>query len=138
MGVGMYALRTLGTGTGNVGIGYHTMSSDSSGSYNVAIGYTANIADGVTNATSIGNGATNSTSNSIVLGNTNITRVSTSGAIVTTNDINAKHIKGNSGALSIAASTGAGTSPSAVSVTGTDISGVVALTTGTSPSINAV
>ena len=53
-------------------------------------------------------------------------------------DINAKHIKGNSGALSIAASTGAGTSPSAVSVTGTDISGVVALTTGTSPSINAV
>ena len=138
VGVGMYALRTLGTGTGNVGIGYHTMSSNSSGSYNVAIGYTANIADGVTNAVAIGNGASNSTSNSIVLGNTNVTRVSTSGAIVTTNDINAKHIKGNSGALSIAASTGAGTSPSAVSVTGTDISGVVALTTGTSPSINAV
>jgi hypothetical protein len=64
--------------------------------------------------------------------------VSTSGAIVTTNDITAKHIKGNSGVLSIAASTGAGTSPSAVSVTGTDMSGVVALTTGTSPTVNAV
>jgi hypothetical protein len=74
----------------------------------------------------------------MVLGNVNITRVSTSGTIVTTNDINAKHIKGNSGALSIAASTGAGTSPSGITVTGTDMSGVVALTTGTSPSINAV
>jgi hypothetical protein len=138
VGVGMYALRTLGTGAGNVGIGYHTMSSNSSGSYNIAIGYTANIADGVTNAVAIGKSATNSTSNSIVLGNGSITRVSTSGAIVTTNDINAKHIKGNSGALSIAASTGAGTSPSGLTVTGTDMSGVVALTTGNSPSINAV
>ena len=138
VGVGMYALRNISTGGNNVGIGYNTMSSNGTGSNNVAIGFNANIADGVSNASSIGNGATNSTSNSIVLGNTNITRVSTSGTIVTTNDINAKHIKGNSGALSIAASTGAGTSPSAVSVTGTDISGVVALTTGTSPSINAV
>ena len=138
VGVGMYALRTLGTGTGNVGIGYHTMSSNSSGNYNVAIGYSANIADGVTNAVAIGQGSSNATSNSIVLGNTNITRVSTSGAIVTTNDINAKHIRGNSGALSIAASTGAGTSPSGITVTGTDMSGVVALTTGSSPSINAV
>jgi hypothetical protein len=92
----------------------------------------------VSNGIAIGHGSSNSTSNTIVLGNTSITKVSTSGAIVTTNDITAKHIKGNSGVLSIAASTGAGTSPSAVSVTGTDMSGVVALTTGTSPSINAV
>ena len=138
VGVGMYALRNISTGGNNVGIGYNTMSSNYTGSNNVAIGFNANIAEGVSNASSIGNGATNSTSNSIVLGNTAITRVSTWGTIVTTNDINAKHIKGNSGALSIAASTGAGTSPSAVSVTGTDMSGVVALTTGTSPSINAV
>jgi hypothetical protein len=92
----------------------------------------------VSNGIAIGQGSSNSTSNTIVLGNTSITKVSTSGTIVTTNDITAKHIKGNSGALSIAASTGAGTSPSAVSVTGTDMSGVVSLTTGTSPSINAV
>jgi len=138
VGVGMYALRTLGTGTGNVGIGYHTMSSNSSGNYNVAIGYSANIADGVTNAVAIGQGSSNATSNSVVLGNGSVTKVSTSGAIITTNDITAKHIKGNSGALSIAASTGAGTSPSGLTVTGTDMSGVVALTTGTSPSINAV
>jgi hypothetical protein len=138
VGIGMYALRSLSTGSNNVGIGYHTMSSNGTGSNNVAIGFGADIGSGVSNAIAIGQGASNSTSNSMVLGNGSITRVSTSGAIVTTNDITAKHIKGNSGALSIAASTGAGTSPSAVSVTGTDISGVVALTTGTSPSINAV
>jgi hypothetical protein len=138
VGVGIYALRNIGTGSNNVGVGFNTMSSNNTGSNNTAIGNSANIADGVINASSIGNGATNSTSNSIVLGNTSITKVSTSGAIVTTNDIIAKHLKGNSGALSIAASTGAGTSPSAVSVTGTDMSGVVALTTGTSPTVNAV
>jgi hypothetical protein len=138
VGVGMYALRSLSTGGNNVGIGYYTMSSNSTGSNNVAIGFSANIGDGVNNAVAIGQGSSNSTSNTIVLGNGSITRVSTSGAIVTTNDITAKHIKGNSGALSIAASTGAGTSPSAVSVTGTDMSGVVALTTGTSPTVNAV
>ena len=86
----------------------------------------------------LGNSATTNTANTIQLGNASIAKVNTSGAIVTTNDITAKHIKGNSGALSIAASTGAGTSPSAVSVTGTDMSGVVSLTTGTSPSVNAV
>ncbi len=138
VGVGMYALRSLSTGGNNVGIGYNTMSSNSTGSNNVAIGFSTNIGEGVSNAVAIGQGSTNSTSNTIVLGNGSITRVSTSGAIVTTNDITAKHIKGNSGALSIAASTGAGTSPSAVSVTGTDMSGVVAITTGTSPSVNAV
>ncbi|MFM1775201.1 MAG: hypothetical protein RJA53_811 [Bacteroidota bacterium] len=138
VGMGMYALRSISTGSNNVGVGYYTMSSNSTGSNNVAIGYAANIGEGVNNGVAIGQGSSNSTSNSIVLGNGSITRVSTSGAIVTTNDITAKHIKGNSGALSIAASTGAGTSPSAVSVTGTDISGVVSLTTGTSPSVNAV
>ena len=138
VGLGMYALRNVSAGTGNVGVGYYAMSSNSTGTYNTAIGYQADIGEGVTNATSLGRGASNSTSNSIVLGNRSVTRVSTSGAIVTTNDINAKHIKGNSGALSIAASTGAGTSPSGITVTGTDMSGVVALTIGTSPSINAV
>jgi hypothetical protein len=138
VGIGMYALRSISTGSNNVGVGYYTMSSNSTGSNNVAIGHAANIGEGVSNGIAIGHGSSNSTSNTIVLGNTSITKVSTSGAIVTTNDITAKHIKGNSGVLSIAASTGAGTSPSAVSVTGTDMSGVVALTTGTSPTVNAV
>jgi hypothetical protein len=134
----MYALRNVSTGTGNVGIGYYAMSSNTTGTYNTAVGYGTDIADGITNATVLGRGATNSTSNTIVLGNTSITKVSTSGAIVTTSDINAKHLKGNSGALNIAASIGAGTSPSGLTVTGTDMSGIVSLTTGSSPSVNSV
>jgi hypothetical protein len=138
VGLGMYALRNVSTGTGNVGIGYYAMSSNTTGTYNTAVGYGTDIADGITNATVLGRGATNSTSNTIVLGNTSITKVSTSGAIVTTSDINAKHLKGNSGALSIAASIGAGTSPSGLTVTGTDMSGIVSLTTGSTPSVNSV
>jgi hypothetical protein len=77
--------------------------------------------------------------NTYIGGNTNITgTTAVTGSITTSSDIIAKHIKGNSGALSIAASTGAGTSPSALSVSGTDMSGVVTLTTGTSPTINAI
>jgi hypothetical protein len=136
--MGRNALNTNSGGTGNIGIGFNAMSSNTVGNYNTAIGYGANITGDITNATSIGNGATNATANSIQLGNTSIVRVNTSGTIITSADINAKHIKGNSGALSIAASTGAGTSPSSISVVGTDMSGVVTLTTGTSPSINAV
>ena len=138
VGLGMYALRNVSTGTGNVGIGYYAMSSNTTGTYNTAVGYGTDIADGITNASVLGRGATNSTSNTIVLGNTSITKVSTSGAIVTTSDINAKHLKGNSGALNIAASIGAGTSPSGLTVTGTDMSGIVSLTTGSSPSVNSV
>ena len=138
IGIGKNALITNTTGTGNIGIGFNSMNSNNTGTYNTAIGYGTNITGDVTNASAIGNGATNGTANSIQLGNTSVTKVSTSGTIVTTADINAKHLKGNSGALSIAASTGAGTSPSAISVTGTDMSGVITLTTGSSPSINAI
>jgi hypothetical protein len=136
--LGRSALSGNISGTGNIGIGYNTMASNATGNYNIAIGYGANISDGLTNAISIGQSATNTTANSIQLGNSSITKVNTSGAITTSSDIIAKHLKGNSGALSIAASTGAGTSPSALSVTGTDMSGVVTLTTGSSPTINAI
>jgi len=136
--IGSYALSSNTTGIRNTAIGYNTLSSISTGSNNTAIGFNANVTGDVSNSMALGNSATTNTANTIQLGNASIAKVNTSGAIVTTNDITAKHIKGNSGALSIAASTGAGTSPSAVSVTGTDMSGVVSLTTGTSPSVNAV
>lgn len=136
--VGKSALTGNTSGTGNIGIGYNTMASNATGTYNIAIGYGANISEGLTNAIAIGQSATNATANSIQLGNTSVTKVNTSGAITTSSDIIAKHLKGNSGALSITASTGAGTSPSALSVTGTDMSGVVTLTTGTSPTMNAI
>ena len=136
--IGRSILTNNSSGTGNVAIGYSTLSSNATGNYNTAIGYGADVSGNVTNSMALGNSATTNTANTIQLGNGSIAKVNTSGAIVTTNDITAKHIKGNSGALSITASTGAGTSPSAVSVTGTDMSGVVSLTTGTSPSVNAV
>ena len=136
--MGRNILNSNSSGTGNIGIGYNAMSSNTIGNYNIAIGYGANITGDITNAMAIGQSATNATANSIQLGNTSVVRVNTSGTIITSADINAKHIKGNSGALSIAASSGAGTTPSAISVTGTDMSGVVTLTTGSSPSVNAV
>ena len=136
--VGRSVLMNNTTGTGNTAIGFSTLNSNTTGTFNTVLGYGSNVSGDVTNATSLGNGASVGTSNTIQLGNSAITKVNTSGAIVTTNDITAKHIKGNSGALSIAASTGAGTSPTGLTVTGTDMSGVVALTTGNSPSINAV
>ena len=131
-GIGRNALNANTTGLGNIGIGYNAMSSNTTGNYNIAIGYGANITDGLTNAIAIGQSASNTTSNSIQLGNTNVTLVNTSATV------SAKHLKGNSGALSIAASTGAGTTPTGVAVTGTDMSGFITLTTGTAPTINAV
>ncbi|MEY4381324.1 MAG: hypothetical protein RJA92_704, partial [Bacteroidota bacterium] len=101
-------------------------------------GYAADVSGNVTNSMALGYQASTNTANTIQLGNGSIAKVNTSGAIVTTSDINAKHLKGNSGALSIAASLGAGTSPSGLTVTGTDMSGIVSLTTGSSPSVNSV
>lgn len=48
------------------------------------------------------------------------------------NTVSTKHIIGSSGTPTIAAGTGAGTSPT-VSVSGTDMSGIVNVTTGTTP-----
>ena len=136
--LGRNAMSNNLTGTGNIAIGYNALSSNTTGNYNIAVGYGANVSDGLTNAISIGQNATNATSNSIQLGNTSITKVNTSGAITTSSDLVAKHIKGNSSTPSIAASTGAGTSPTGITVAGTDMSGVVTITTGTSPSINSI
>ena len=92
VGIGMYALRSISTGGNNVGIGYYTMSSNSTGSNNVAIGHAANIGEGVSNGIAIGQGSSNSTSNTIVLGNTSITKVSTSGTLYTSNTTNATSV----------------------------------------------
>ena len=136
--IGSSALANNTTGIRNTAIGFNTLSSISTGSNNTALGHGANVTGDVSNSAAIGYQASTSVANTIQLGNGSIVKVNTSGAIVTTSDINAKHLKGNSGALSIAASTGAGTSPSGLTVTGTDMSGIVSLTTGSSPSVNSV
>ena len=159
--LGAFALQSNTTGTYNTTIGYGT---DITGNVtnSTAIGNSAST--GTSNTVQLGNGSVtkintsgayvssnNTTSSSTTTGALIITggagiggntyiggNTTVTGAITSSSDVIAKHIKGNSGALSIAASTGAGTSPSAISVTGTDMSGVIALTTGSAPSINAV
>ena len=96
--IGSSALANNVTGIRNTAIGFNTLSSISTGSNNTAIGFQANVTGDVSNSAAIGSGASTSVANTIQLGNASIVRVNTSGEIVTTNDITAKHIKGNSGA----------------------------------------
>lgn len=70
----------------------------------------------------------NATSTVTITPATTITGALTNSATTTT----IKHLAGSTSAPSIAAGTGAGTTPT-VSVSGTDISGIVNITTGTSP-----
>jgi hypothetical protein len=81
----------------NTAVGYMSMFENTGGRYNTAIGfkagydntydyntfigYSANSIGSITNATAIGNGAVVSTSNTMQLGNANVTSVKTSGAI---------------------------------------------------------
>jgi plastocyanin len=53
---------------------------DNTNDYNTFLGYSANSIGSITNATAIGNGAVVSTSNTMQLGNANVTSVKTSGA----------------------------------------------------------
>lgn len=79
--VGSNALRNT-TSDRNVGIGYYAGSANTSGLYNVAIGaYSDFASSSLNNAIAIGYAAIVSASNTIVLGNSNITNVSTSGTI---------------------------------------------------------
>jgi hypothetical protein len=70
------------SGSGNTSIGMTALSSNTTGSNNTALGYQANVAtNNLTNATAIGNGAIVSASNTIQLGNANVTNVNTNGAL---------------------------------------------------------
>lgn len=66
----------------NIGIGYYAGVNNTTGYYNIAIGSESDMgATNLQNAIVIGYGATVSASNSIVMGNTNITNLKTSGTI---------------------------------------------------------
>jgi hypothetical protein len=70
------------TGSSNTSIGFGSLSTNTIGSGNTALGHMADVAtNNLTNATAIGNGAIVAASNSIQLGNTDVTQVKTSGAI---------------------------------------------------------
>ena len=84
-------LNNLG-GNGNTAIGYMTLWDNITGGYNTAVGYNANVAaDGLQNATAIGNGAIATSNNQIRLGNDAVTSLYCKGvynAPTTTNPAN--------------------------------------------------
>jgi hypothetical protein len=70
------------TGSSNTAIGMSALALNTTGSNNTAIGYQANVgANNLTNATAIGNGAVVAASNTIQLGNANVTTVNTNGTL---------------------------------------------------------
>jgi cytoskeletal protein CcmA (bactofilin family) len=82
--IGLQTLRYNEAGNNNVAVGNYALYSNGVGSNNTAVGNSADISDptlSVSNSTAIGYLARVSTSNTIQLGNADITRVNTSGTI---------------------------------------------------------
>ena len=85
------------SGNGNISIGSYALQKNITGTNNIAIGYNADVAtSGLTNAIAIGYNSKNSNSNTIVLGNSQITSLTTSGKI-TTGTITLPNTDGTSG-----------------------------------------
>ena len=97
---GSKALYSNTTGSSNTANGAYALIQNTTGSYNTAIGYGANVgSNNLSNATAIGNGASVSVSNTIQLGNSNVTLVQTSGTISATAFVgNGSGLTGVSGA----------------------------------------
>jgi hypothetical protein len=95
--VGVSALRNNDTGSNNTAVGRRALISNYSGSNLTAIGDFANVsADGLSNATALGNGAIVNASDKIQLGNSDVTSVSTYGAL-TTGAVTYPNIDGTNG-----------------------------------------
>jgi uncharacterized protein (TIGR02145 family) len=104
---GYYSLYSNTTGSSNTAIGYSSLTTNTTGSNNTAIGYNAGVAsNNLTNATAIGNGAIVTASNTIQLGNTNVTNVNTSGTL-TAGTVTYPNTDGTSG--QVLSTTGSGT-----------------------------
>jgi hypothetical protein len=96
------------SGNGNISIGSYALQKNITGTNNIAIGYNADVAtSGLTNAIAIGYNSKNSNSNTIVLGNSQITSLTTSGKI-TTGTITLPNTDGTSGQV-LTAGTATGT-----------------------------
>lgn len=94
-------------GMQNTAIGYGALYNNASGNFNTALGAQADVAsNNLTNATAIGFQAQVASSNSIQLGNSNITKVNTSGAL-TTGSVTYPTTHGNNG--QVLSTTGSGT-----------------------------
>ena len=86
---GLSALKSNTTGGYNTASGREALTSNTTGDFNTAIGFQADVvANNLTNATAIGNGALVASSNTMQLGNRSITDVLTSGKITASGFIN--------------------------------------------------
>jgi hypothetical protein len=126
---GTGALGSNTTGTGNTANGFFTLSTNITGSNNTAIGNSANvISDNLSNATALGNGAIVNSSNTIQLGNTSVTNVSTSGTL-TAGGVTYPNVHGTNG--QVLSTTGSGTLTwTAASTTATAYSGTLPISNG--------
>jgi hypothetical protein len=105
--VGNGAMEQNQGGSGNTAMGARALQINLTGSNNTAIGYTADVSsNNLSNATAIGYGAKVAASNTIQLGNTDVTNVKTSGK-VTAGSITYPNTAGTNG--QVLTSNGAGT-----------------------------
>lgn len=81
--VGAETGRNTSSGGSNTFLGYNSGNANTTGAQNTYLGATAGGAAALSNATSVGYGATATANNQVVLGNGSVTQVTTAGAINT-------------------------------------------------------
>ena len=133
------------TGGYNVALGNKALYANTTGNYNTAIGYMANVGSiNLENATAIGNSAIVTASNTIQLGNTNVTNIKTSGTL-TAGAVTYPNTHGLPG--QVLSTTGTGTliwaTASVPADASTSVKGIVQLSgdlggTASSPTVNTV
>ncbi len=79
--MGKQVMRLATTAARNVVVGHYSGGAVTTESDNTLVGDNTNISAGVTNATAIGKGAVVTSSNSVLLGNSSVTNVKTSGTL---------------------------------------------------------
>lgn len=95
--LGSQAMRSSTTGSRNTAVGRASLNGNLSGNNNTALGYNTRVsANNLSNTTAIGANAVVGTSNTIQLGDTNVTSVKTSGKL-TTGTITLPNTDGTSG-----------------------------------------
>jgi len=142
--IGGNSFPVLNNGTDNTCVGEGAGSGISSGSFNSFFGRSAGASSGaLTFATAIGANASVTTSNTIQLGRIAMDAVScgsslsVNGSQVTDSFGHLVRVEG-SGSVSITVGSGAGSGANAVLSNATDSSGQISLTTGATPTANAV
>jgi hypothetical protein len=125
--VGQQSLQNT-TNSGNTGIGSYSLTTNVAGTNNTALGSNADVVtNALTNATAIGYGAKVAASNTIQLGNTNVSDVKTNGAIT-----GASFIKSGGTSSQFLKADGSVDSSTYLTTAGTatNVSGIVALANG--------